>query len=1380
MVLFFSLHSVAQSPIFQNISKEQGLAHDYILALCHDQKGFVWVGSYRGLQRYDGTEFLNYFHSNTDSSTLSNGVVHDVFEDNKGRLWVATEHGLNLFDPVKNAFKRYYAPAKVLKEYAQHFRCIVQEEDGTFWLATYGGGLFSFDEKSNTWEHFYHLEKADKSLPSNFVNTLTVDSKGNIWIGTESGGLCRFDKATKGFTSFDSRHGFLDNTVTTIKENKQGDLFIGTWRGGLHLFNPASSYTQPIKNLPPSLSKPATIRTLELNEDGTLWIATQHGLWLYNPHTSCFKAYRHNPLDQTSIAFDYIWSLHKDLHSRLWIGTFGGGLSLFNPMQNRFVCIREGKDLCSLEDENVSAVLQDSKGRVWIASGSNGVTIYESNASCTIGRKIKHLFKGTQTYVIYEDRLHKIWCETGGVVYRFGEDLVQEAQWNLSDHAAQETIGFTLYAIAEDDEGNLWMGGWNTGLICLPARERRKKSYAKSDFKFFKHDSKDSKSISNNIIWSILPYKDKLWIGAGNGLEVYQSSQGFSQVSDTITSSVYSMLLQSEKVIWLATAGNGLVKLDPRTHKAEGVKSTSLLKHQALFDIYENKGNLWISSDAGLFYFHVKSQDTYCYTVQDGLPTNSFLLHASSILDKKILFGTSKGIAALDPARFHVNANRPTPVLSDIRVFDRSISLEQGDDSNKKLKQSLQMTRELELMHSENVLTLAFSSIQFEATGKVQYAYRLKGFDKVWYQTDHTKRFATYTNLNSGSYVFEVKVANSDGVWNDEATKLKIIILPPWWQTYWFRAFIGILFLVIVWAIFYLRTRTIKKRNKVLEREVRARTQDLQESNELLKEQNEEILRQSERILEQQKEIMDRGLSIEEKNQSLVSSNKLKDMLFTVVAHDIRNPVNNITALIGMASTSASEHLKELLLQADKQAQNLRTLTTDLLDWSIFQGEDIRLQKERVSVDQLCSELYIELQPSAQTKNIVLEVEVNVSYDLLVDKNALKTVVRNLIANAIKFTFTGGKVHIKCMSDKSKGKVFIQVQDTGVGIEKEKLSSLFEFSPAKRSRGTTGEMGSGLGLFFSYELNKLNNGEMHVESQLGIGTTFTIAFPGFEPEAREIIHPLSVSSKETKQESVGSLEFFPITGKIIFLVDDDPVLRNALNQYLCDMVEICQFGTAEQALKEASKIVPDMMIVDVNLPGMSGLELVKRIKSGENTSHIATFILSGETRPEWMVKGFEFGADAYLTKPFDRVMLLQKISHYFEQQEKKINRYLFEPYAKVESLSENPINKVFLQEVVGIIEENLSNSDLGTDLICRAMGMSRSSLYRKLKGLTGYTVTDFVKNIRFKKSLEMLKEGRFNVSQVAYEVGFNSLSYFTSSFKKHFGYSPSEIQRKGL
>lgn len=1368
-ILFFTQLCFAQAWRVENITKETGLLHDYVLSVFEDHEGFIWIGTYGGLQRYDGNEMVYFTHDEQNKTSISNNSVHAIFEDQQKRLWIGAENGLNLFDPVSLSFKTISPDNKPFKT---AIRSIVQQANEMLWIGTYGGGLLSYELDKNRWTTYQNEPSNPNSLPSNFVNILYVDSKDRVCVGTESGGFSILNSDQKTFTNYGKANGISDNTVASILEDTSGNYWIGTWQGGLNFLDAITGRFSQANNLPKTISKGVTIRSICPNKDGTMWLATQNGLVLFAPKTNKAITHRNISNNGNSLPFNYIWSLFKDRNNILWIGTFGGGLAKFNQLENRFKLLTASEGDCQLENEHVTSMFQDSKNRMWVATVGDGIRLYESTNDCSTGKLIKSFFSGQKVNAIFEDSGHAIWCEANGIVHRFSSDLKTLTSVVLAE---QGILGFTIYTFAEDKNGNLWMGGWNTGLIKLTKAERTKNK----NLRFEVIRNKENSGLTSDIVWSILADGDVLWIGTGLELVKYDlQTNCFSPVTKGFGANVYNFYKQSADKLWFGTTGRGLYYLDIKASKIHSFKHNDQLTNLSILAMAGSKDEIWFSTDRGLFRVDLKNEHLHKYTIPDGLSTNAFLFHSfTQLKNKHLLFGTPQGIVDINPSNSATNTILAKPIITDFKLFGRSVSLEHGLKKDQKLALSLSDIKTIQLLYSENAIEIDFSSIQFTANVKTAYRYKLEGFDKMWYTTTTDKRQATYTNLDAGEYTFKVKVANSDGFWNEEEATLRIVISPPWWQTWWFRILLVALIIGLIYAYLHFRTRRIILRNQELELEVNLRTRDLQEANDLLTNQNIEISRKSDRILEQQQELLSKKTELESSNVSLESSNNLKNMLFSVIAHDVRNPVNNFLALIQIAKTVATKEIQEILGQAEKQATNLSQMTTSLLDWAVFQSQKSELEKQVVNPKEICQEIAKELAHNAETKRVNIEITVLASLHVLCDKNALKTVIRNLCSNAIKFTPLGGKVEL--IAELESDKVFISVKDNGTGIETEKLETIFQFIPNKKTRGTSGELGSGVGLVFSYELNKLNGGEMTVESELGKGSVFRLTFPYYhkEIELNDIVlleNPLAESIAETEVQDLSEYKNI-LKGKVVFLIDDDDVHRQHLNSYLCDVVEIYEFPNAEEAWKQAQTVVPDLMVIDLNLPGMSGFELSKLVKSTENTSDITCIILTGETRPEWIAMGFEYGVDAYVTKPYNKKVLLEKITHYFQQQQNRIKRYLLESDITISSITNNPLNQAFLEKLVLTIEARFSESDFNAEVLCEELGMSRSSLYRKLKSLTNESVNDFIRSVRLKKSLELLKQKQLNISQVAYEVGFNSLSYFTSSFKKHFGFSPSDV-----
>ncbi len=1347
---------------FATLNTENGLLHNYILALHKDRFGFLWIGTYGGLHRYDGNHFQYFTNVAKDSNSLSNNNIHGFYED-KDYLWIATERGLNRYNPNNHGFKTFLIPdLNEKKGAAMHLRDIVEDKSHDLWLASYGGGLICMDKSGKIKKHFINTNEQG-SLPSDLVNDVFMSRQQELWVGTEGAGLCRYDTVSKTFESVVLPQVGLEYTVTHVQEDEVGNLWVGTWRHGFFVWNIKEKRllrhaTQQRSDLPDNTVRQVLIRGQQV------WLATSKGLSIYDRETRQFSNCFAGNNKQETLPINLIWTLLDDPQKGVWVGTFGGGLSCWDLNKNRFEGINS-QSHCPLAGNDIRYLMRDSRGRLWICFAEGSLQVFKDEDYCLPLKnpQIESL-KEQKFYSAFEDHQRRIWlCGVDGV-FLLDPELHNKEHLMFSETA--KVSGFSVYSIMQDSAQNIWLGGWNTGLI-------RVTSFKDPKLLSFKVYTQ-KEGLPSEIIWKI--YKDRkgrIWVSTNNGLVLFDEKKE-SFITVQVPGRVVDFEEQGDS-LWMASNGAGLYCLLPNgTLMAKSIVPASINKS---FNSLIRDGNqLWLGAQSGLLRYDITKDHYSFYTKEDGLLSNSFYMHAAcQTLDgSKLLLGTSEGIVTLRTSDFKEEVPIPKAIITDIKLFDQSISLEHA--SHPLLQLSLFDLKHIALEYDQNFLSFELSALGTLESSTYRYSYFLEGFDQKPNIQSVTNSVASYTNLPPGEYVFRLAVKTVAQGLTGKEYALKIHISPPFWQTWWFRLIMIISLGLVLYMIYHWRTRMILARNRDLAHEVALRTRDLQEANSLLTAQHDEVIRKSERILEQQQQLMVQKTELEQSNILLRSSDNLKNTLFSAISHDIKNPVQNFMNLIQLAQSTSPKELPEVLGQAEQQARFLGELTQSLLDWSVFQGNKSDLAKEPVQIVEVCKDVIAELRHQAQQKQVTLVCEVSATLHTLCDRNALRTIIRNLCLNAIKFSHSHSKVYVK--AGLQGDEVWIHVIDHGQGIEAEKLPNLFRFETQKKTRGTAGEIGAGIGLVFSYELNKLNGGELLVTSEYGKGATFTIKMPSHYVESPHTEVSLDQELILSDQYDIQTKHKDVLQGKVVFLVDDDDTLRNTLNRYLCDLVEIYEFPSAEEAWKKVQEYAPDLMIIDLNMDGMSGFEFTKLVKSTESTSHIACMILTGESKPERIAQAFEFGVDAYLTKPFDRQLLVEKMGAYFQQQKNKIKRYLLDVEVDVASITDNPINKAFLEKLVKTIEERLADSDLNAELLCDELGMSRSSLYRKLDSLTDQSVNDFIRNIRLKKGLELIKERRLNISQVAYEVGFNSLSYFTSSFKKHFGFSPSEVLEK--
>lgn len=1343
------------NPVFSHIGKDGGLLQEHILCITEDSQGYLWFGTYAGLHRFDGLSFDYYVHNDTLNASLTGSSVFAVLEDSEKRLWVGTSNGLSLYQPQTNNFKNFNGNDFPFTNH--DLREIVEDNDGFLWIATYGGGIARFDpqqEKIVTW---YTLENG--ALTGNFVNTLFCDGNGTLWVGMEAEGLFRYDKNSDRFEPM--APGLSDKTINTILERK-GKLWIGTWRGGLSCFDP---FTGSVKNFSAESGQipDNTVRDLAMDPEERLWLATTNGLGYFDPESETVQTFRKDRFLFGSITFNYLWSILLDREGILWIGTFGNGINKLDANENRFSRVKV-LEHSGTEENFVAAVGINSRRQVFVAGNDHGAEVYACDKDDALGQLLLTLHPEHKFRCFFEDSDHYIWLGAENGVMRCSPDLSQTVFMPLSDGLK----GFNVYMVNEDQAGNIWFGGWNTGLLRLPAASKNKNRITFSDLELFSEEQKGARHVPSNIIWSLFRDSQKrLWVGSGNTALLLQPDLNSFKVMDTEEAGIFAFAEYPAGVIWFGTAGRGLVRWKEgekkKIYKLPGAPNTTI-HCLILMD-----GKLWMGTGDGLFAFDLQRNVFNHFTTIDGLPSETFVKGVGAALsDSTILMGTTNGLVRFSPYTLSFRDVDPELRISDIALFNESISLERAVHST--LKTSLDHIKELVLNYDDNVLSISFSAIRHSLPEKTRFIYRLEGFNDEWFSADASRK-VSYTNLNPGEYDFQVRAQMTNGDPGKKMADLRIVILPPWWRTVWFRIVASVSIVASVVGFFFFRTRSIRRRNRWLSDQVQERTTELQGANQTLKEQIEEDRRKTDTILGQQKELLEKKYELEKTNETLSEWNAFQKQLIAILGHDMRGPLARFTGLIDILRNghTSREEFNKLVSGMYEAADSISTLSTDLLSWVTLRSRDEHVESELFTWKELIEKVKEDIGHVWSEKNITLTIhgDGTVRGVLFVARAAL----RNVLLNAIHYSDQGGMIEIEA-GLKREGLSVMSISDHGKGFDAEKVNRLIRGEIFKGVR--TGDLkgGAGLGLSICYDMLQRTGGMLEAVSQPGAGGTFLIFLPLAESEPAQSARSLPPPEK-TEKNVDGSFE--SLKGKKILLIDDDDELRWTLAQSLGQWMEIHEARSAEDGMEYMMKHTPDLVIIDIHMKGISGIDFCRKIKTSPETAHLPCMVISGDTSVEARREALAAGAETFMTKPFQVNELLVGISAYFLNQEKKLKRFFLEN-APVDQITDNSLSRDFLNMLIALIEEHLASPELNVDFLAKELGVSKSTLYRNLKTLTGRSAVDFIKTIRMRKSLALIKEGKMNISEIATHTGFNSPSYFTTTFKKYFGFSPKELK----
>jgi signal transduction histidine kinase/ligand-binding sensor domain-containing protein len=1086
---------------FEHISSEQGLSQNVVYCIVQDKRGFMWFGTQYGLNRFDGYVFIKYIYNPKDPSTLPANRVTLIYEDSSGNFWIGTEGGgLSLFNHEKGTFIRFpYMNDSDPNPDTDIIVTFHEDRNGVFWVGTWGG-LLRFDSKKQTWSHFFHRPGIPGTLSHNSIRAFCEDHTGIMWVGTEEGGLNSFNPKTGKFSHFlhrpDDPDSLSNNNVYAIFEDSKKNLWVGS-RGGLDRFDRQAKkfihYKQQ-DNIVESLSN-NRIRAIFEDSKGRLWIGTEGGGLnrLKSLSEGTFVSYRLEPNNPHSLSHNAVRSIMEDRNGCIWIGTFGGGINRIDPQMQQFVHIRgNASNPNSLSSNDVSCLFEDKDGILWIGTYDNGLNRYNP----VTGKFRFYQYSSGDPGSLSSNTVHSIhkykdgvlWIGTwGGGINRFNRDTETFTRYKYLDRTNKGPGSNDIFCFCEDQENNLWIGTWKGGLN-LYLRE-------KNEFVYYKNDPQNPGSISNNGVTFIFPdreHEEILWVGTSNsGLERFNRHTGNFEhyphdpgnPNSLSHNSVLSLYISPNhpEIVWVGTNG-GLNKFNKNTNQWEFYIEDDGLSNNTIYGILEDKNrNLWMSTIKGLSRFNPETEEFTNYYAEDGLQHNEFNQGAFyKGRDGHFYFGGINGFNSFIPENISENAHRPPVVITSfILLTTRDF----------KLEKSILETKELRLSYKDT-FSFEFAALNYTASAKNRYAYKLEqeGADDGWIQLNH-KRDITFTALSPGEYVFRVKGSNNYDLWNDVGASVKLIITPPFWSTWWFRILLGLTALGMLFVIYKLRVRRYKIQRNNLETEVAKRTREIRRQKEIIEEKNIQL------------EVSNRELKNSE--TELRELNATKDKFFSIISHDLRN---HLTALLGFSDMLYRSFQKfddekkhKYSRSIDRSAKDLYDLLENLLQWARTQTGVLQCKPKTFDLGILIPEIISTYNITAKKKNVNLSWEIRKFTYAYADKNMVRTVMRNLISNAIKFTEKEGDIRVT--ANGKDGFVEVSVLDTGVGIGSGSRDMLFKIGKARSTRGTAKEKGTGLGLIICKEFVEKNNGRIWFESPIPDGSEkgsvfhFTLPIP---------------------------------------------------------------------------------------------------------------------------------------------------------------------------------------------------------------------------------------------------------------------------------------------
>ncbi|WP_448701268.1 two-component regulator propeller domain-containing protein [Mucilaginibacter sp. AW1-3] len=1340
-------NSYAQAQLmFKNINVDNGLSQNTVMSVLQDNKGYIWVGTFDGLSRFNGLEFKVFKNDPNVAGTISNNKINKLFKDKEGNIWAGTIDGLNLYNPDKESFT-CFKTADSNTSYT--VLDLAQDETGVIWVGTADHGLYYLDQK--TVKGDTHLLTKSAICGQSKITCLYIDHEQKLWIGV-GGKLKVYDLRKRAFlplpAALQQNAQLVNPLVRSIIQDSDGNYWIATETNGLICYDAKNASYFNYGQGNGLLS--STARTVLERENHKIWVGTKKGLNIIDTKTKQIKAFTNDPINPNSLSQNSIRCIFKDNENNIWIGTYNGGLnSVYSQYDNFYSLGLKRGNSNGLSYGIVSTITNGDNHDYWIGTDDGGLNhldsdlqnihvYYQFNGASRelLGNSIKAIAKNNDP--------DKLWVATGSGITIFDKRTGAFTTTNLIPKPP--AAGFIHSYVLFKDEGGLWIATNYTGLY-----------YLENNNKLHYYQTRE------NNITTIFKDGDKMWIGlknkglcvlelGPNGADTYHLSK---HVYNLNNNAILSVFRDSKKRLWVGTDGGGINYFDSKADRFYSISEDLGIANNTAHAILEDKaGRLWVSTNKGLSCITIKEfrvpfdksmLRAANYGVADGLQSNQFTTGAAiKTPDGNLIFAGINGITMFNPDRIKINSVKPQVVFTDFSIFNKSVSFA-GNDSP--LQKPIDETSEITLKYSQAFFSIKFAALNYINPEKNQFAFKLEGFsDGDWHYVGN-QRVATYTNLDPGTYYFKIRAANNDGIWSETPRVLKITVLPPWYKTWY--AFLGYMALTIF--LLYL-FNVYSKKTERLKNELEFESLNHAKDQELAQKQ----------------------LSF-----------------FANISHEIKTPLTMIMAplerMIEM-NVGNNKVLNQLMLM-QRNGERLIRLINQLLDKRKLESGHMHLQAAEGDMVTFAKEITLAFDGLAKAKNITLKFNAKqAGIPVWFDRDKLEKVLYNLLSNALKFTPDYGKVAVYVSA--TENSALIVVEDNGRGIPADSINKIF--SQFYHYEDHIKVEGTGLGLAFSTELVELHHGTLSVESRPETSdqsgeTRFTITLPlgkahlkapeiaGNYRDSEDILSYTQTEKSVKAQLELKKAKILKQEDRSAFsmlIVEDNEDVLNFISEGFGTDFEVYTAVNGIDGLAMAKEVSPDIIISDVMMPGLNGIELCSKLKSDIDTSHIPVILLTARTQLIFKMEGLETGADDYITKPFNFNMIEARVWNLIENRQKLRERYQKEIKLEPHNIAISNLDEAFLMKVLNYIEQHITDPDLSVEQLSQETAMSKSSFYKKIKSLTNQTGIEFIRTVRIKRAAQLLAQGQLTVNEVAYMVGFMDVDYFRKCFKEHFGYTP--------
>lgn len=1340
LILILSIRTPSYADVrdfkIKRISPEGGFTFEAISSICEDKYGFIWFGSNNGVYRYNSAETVKFINSPDDKTSLPGNYIRSLYLDMNHEIWISSDHGLSLFDYQCECFRRYKFHDAAGNPKGLNVLQILQTADSTYWMVD-SSGFSRIDFKTGI-VSYLPIPDAQKNDLIRIAEKSEKEER--IWLGGTNGWVYYCDPPYQKINFF--AHTGNQNVIAILPD--ENNVWIGYDWGGADIFTRQGVLTDHFsddlegKNKIPS----SRVRTI-FKYKNEIWLGTFKGLVRLNEFgMEVIDKERYDGLTNNSI-----FQIYRDSKNGIWIGTWSGGLGYINEWSNNFEHFKRESNNNSLSDNIVSDFEETEDGKIIISTEEGHINYLDRPGQQLTDVQIKGP-NGTVNHIksMDTDKKGTLWIGTfaGGIFYKL-KGGKEYNKFNLIDDFKEQ-----FYDITASEYG-VWFASSVRGLFFY--------DYQNKQIKNFTSKNSDPESLSANSIRTVLvDSKENLWVGTNNGLnKKNKGSERFvryfynpDEKNRISSNNIYSLFEDSKQNIWIGTAGGGVTIYDPNTGLFSQLSKKDGLPGNDVYGILEdNNGVVWMSTENGISTWSRTKKNFRNFDYTDGIQGNQFNPGAAfKAKNGELFFGGSNGFTRFDPKQIKENPVAPDVIITGLEINNQVVN--QLNDPQL-IRQSLMTLDQVELKYYQNSLRFTFVANNFLLPQKNRYKYRLAGYSPDWIEIQNDNK-AIFTKIPPGDYVFEVIASNNDGKWNDIPTKLNITIHYPFWKT----VYAYLIYLVIILVIFYFLQRELRLKSRL--------------KNSIL---HERIQRENEDKLHQ-----------------------LKLHFFTNISHEFRTPLTLILSPLSLLKKKLGGHEEsyEHVTMIENNANRLLRLVNQILDIRKIELGKMDLRPQQFDIVALCQEVFQCFSLQDNDRNISFHFESDFSsLFIMIEPDKIDKLIFNLLSNAMKYTKQGGNIELLIKNPSWQPEiqekpyhyltgnsiideyVTIVVKNDGPGIDPSDLPNIFE--PFYQAPGQIA--GTGIGLHLCSEYIIMHHGQIEVFTGENKGASFYVRLPithdEIENGIQEAVFHTSIYEERKIYPSPGHAPVFKSENEItILVVEDNKEMKRFLNTILSDTYNVLSAEDGNEGLTKVGEFYPDLVITDVMMPGMNGIDFCRILKTDLNTSHIPILMLTALSSVENQLEGFETGADDYIAKPFDDRILKLRIRNLLDSR-----RILREKFTNSHGEWHKAMQKLqpdreLLEKATSIIENHLLDMIFTVDVLASELGLSRSSLHRKLRALTNQSATEFIKFVRINQSIRLIGNGMTNIDEICFKVGFNSHSYYSMCFKKQLGQTPSE------